>query len=348
MPVQSNEAMEGRSASCRRNILVPGEQVDLKTFKSGIEYLARATNQREKQPAPFLMQVGKDGLLSLVAGSEDGVLVWRTGVKVDLPRTQEGIASKLLVQATKQLKGKITIDLQPDKKALTVQTSAGGSIKLPYITEPDLPRPPKGEEWMVFNLPAGRLNEIATGVGACYSDLFNVFQVVPLTDQGTITCMFTSTDSYKKYEALLMPDHGEIEGAHIETKASFWNALRGSESNATLTFLESGVRVQSGNFEAYTANLKPHRPYRNMVSQHFPMGKKPEMVVSFDRKTLASTIKSLCTADSKTIALARTAEGPVYLTHVKTNSMAPTCRISCQQLTTAKWFWRGAPSEQPR
>ena len=98
--------------------------MDLKTFKAGVEFLARATNQRQADPSPFLVQVGKDGRVSLVAGERSTSYIWRTGFTSEWPSWKFGVSSKLLVQTTKTLKGKdIEIDIHVDDAGMVITTN---------------------------------------------------------------------------------------------------------------------------------------------------------------------------------------------------------------------------------
>jgi hypothetical protein len=263
--------------------------VDLKSFKQGVEYLSRATNQREREPSPFLLQVGKDGLISLVAGNKDGTYLWRTGLAGGSPR-REAISSKLLTQATKTLKGKLDMGLSVTDDGLKVTTSAGGSVDLAYGPElPTLVRPPKGEMLSMATLPAERLDQLARAFEvADTSGFYGAVSIVP--GEGAYSRL-VSSDRYILFQTFIELDTALPET--YSTPSSFWSPLRGARSDATLFILESGLRVRSGQFEAFTG-LSDYRPdFVDYKDTYFPEGSQPDTTCVLDRKVLIGSIKAL-------------------------------------------------------
>jgi hypothetical protein len=291
--------------------------MDLKTFKQGVEFLARATNQREKEPAPFLVQVGKDGRLSLVAGEGTRAYIWRTDVYQHALGHREGVSSKLLVQTTKTLKGKdLTVDLvfDPNMNQLRVQTSKGGVVKMPFIDAPDIRPPRQGDGEGYLELPEGRLAELVGAFNAVSDgDLTRGVQF--LGKDGKVTLV--STEEHKAFVTYI---DAEIDSRWSNykwgTTTDFWNPLRQIQSAATLTFSQSGLHVRAGEFEAYTGFSI--RPVYDIRETYYPAGQRPPIYVVTDRKVLLGSIKAVTEDDkSKTIDMSQTAEGGFFLSSGK-------------------------------
>lgn len=259
--------------------------MDLKEFKSGVDFVVKSTNQRLAEPEPLMVQVAADSTLSILSGNEEEVFIWRTGVKVDSPRRRFGIPSKMLNQATKALKGtKLSVSLNVADDGLIVSTSSGGTIKLPEVDEPVLRRP-----WSDTNSPAMSLRD---GTLSRWSDAFTTaFSPTEDSVQFDIDGRVSATDGYVMFDT-----HGKLDTELPERKyvrASFWNALRGRESDATLTFSESGLRVRVGEYEALASFLQDQRVYPNMRQFYYPAGVTPSIYAVVDRKMFIGQVKAV-------------------------------------------------------
>lgn len=283
--------------------------MDLKSFKAGIEYLAKSTNQREKEPTPFLVQVGKDGRLSLVCGNRLETYAWRTGVTVDSPPLKEGVSSKLLVQTTKVLKAKdITVELSVSDTALAITTSIGGVVRLPFIDPPELFSPRLGGANGAVDFKDGRLAQLvryfeATGEG----QLSRGVRFIATTDGMDIV----STEDHKMF-ATVIPSVQANATEEWGSAVSFWKPLRAATSNAAVFFHESGLRVQAGEFEAFTGRSRSWAKVVNLRNTYYPLGVKPDVYTVLDRKVLLGSIKGV-TPNDKTgmVEMFRSAEGNV-------------------------------------
>lgn len=259
--------------------------MQLKDFKSGVEYVVKSTNQRLSEPEPLMVQVAADSSLSLLSGNEREVFIWRTGAVVGSPRRRFGIPSKMLTQATKALKGtKLSVSLSVADDGLIVSTSSGGTIKLPMVDEPVLLRP-----WSDTGSPVMSLRE---GTLARWSDAFTTaFSPTEDSVQFDTDGRVCATDGY-----IMFDTHGTLDSklpVQRHVRASFWNALRARETDATLTFSESGLRVRVGEYEALTAFLEGQRVYPNMKEFYFPAGVTPNIYAVVDRKMLIGQVKAV-------------------------------------------------------
>lgn len=261
--------------------------MELKTFKAGIEALSRMTNQREKDPSPFMLQVSRDdGRLSLIAGGPRGVLIWRLDsyYKGDLAINREGIQSRLIVQAAKALRGKDTIHFKIHKDAFEVFTSPGqGSIMCNFVTQPDLLRPLQGEPEAIVKIPD--MGVLTESVVAATSFFYDVAQFVPAGDR----VRFMATDRYKMYQTYLKLESGSLSEM-VGSQAGFWNALRGATNNGDARFYKSGIKVRFGDFEAYSNYSMPWTDH-DYVDHAFPQGIIPTMAIELNRKTLLVLLK---------------------------------------------------------
>ena len=217
--------------------------MDLKTFKGGVAYVTKATNQRQSEPEPFLVQVSVDGVISLVSGDTGSAFIWRTGETTDSSRQRFGIPSKMMVQAVKALRGsKLSVGLSVTDKGLIVSTSSGGEITLPRVFQPVMMNPfPSTSQDPMMSLRKGTLSR--------WSDAFTV-AFGPLEDatQFDIDGRVSATDGY-----IMFDTHGTLDKALPQpywVRASFWNALRACRDDATLTFSEGGLLVRSGPYDS--------------------------------------------------------------------------------------------------
>lgn len=287
--------------------------MDLKTFKAGVEYLAKSTNQRKAEPEPFLMQVGKDGSLSLISGEGRRYYQWKIPVQFrhDNPR-KEGIQSKLLVQAMKMLKGnKLTVELFPLNDHLELRTSTGGIVRLPYVDLPDIKPTRVAEPLSVVLLDEGRLSGLArafeaTADGAMTRGIH--FHPTPFG----ITVI--STEEHKAYHTRIAATFDDWNQAyHIATDVGFWNPLSKFTSPATLLFYESGLRVRVDGFEAFTPYSTLPEVY-DIRAKYFPDGKPPAIYAVTDRKQLMTAIKGVTPDDKNgTVDISLAAEGKLFL-----------------------------------
>lgn len=294
----------------------------LKEFKTGIEYLARATNQREKEPDPFVVQVGKDGRVSLVSGNEHGTYVWRTPWQSDMPGRYP-IASKSLVQGAKTLKGKVELELEVTVTELVVRNSTGGTIAIPFQREmPELIRPPQGEAIGYTIVPEGRIDQLSRAVEAANtSRYYDVTTFIPEDRYAR----FVSTDRYIYF-------HTFIGVAFLDRPfglaAPFWNGLRGATTNGELRFHESGLHVRAGQFEAFTSRLQYEPDIVDYKAKYFPEGEAADVRFLVDRKVILGSIKSV--ADTKqSIRFEVGDEGYLSVTGIETTTSVgiPTSRL---------------------
>ncbi len=282
--------------------------MNLKDFKAGVEFLARATNQRQAEPAPFLVQVGKDGRVSLVAGEGVASYIWRTGFISEWGATKFGISSKLLVQTTKTLKGKdMEIELHVDDAGMVVLTNKKGKVRLPPIEEPDI-RPPKfGAPEARLEFPERRLEELVKAIAAT-AEGGTSRGVQFMGDYRQL--MMVATEEHKAFVTYFhKPDMDEkIREGKWGTTAAFWNPLRDCQSHAALTLFQTGLHIRSGDFEAYSGFSI--LPVYDIRQTYFPEGVRPPIYVVTDRKVLLGSIKSL-TGDERngTINMEQNSQG---------------------------------------
>lgn len=260
--------------------------MNLKTFKEGVEYISKATNQREKTPVPFVVQVDSQHALSLIAGDERATFVWRTGITLEVERQRFAIPSKMLIQASKALKGaKLTVDLSVSADGLRVTTSSGGSVALPRaFDEPQLFRPFPIAEEPVMSLRDGTLARWSGAISTTSSENEDAVQ---FDTDGRVS----STDGY-----IMFDTHGtmskEIPSPRW-VRGTFWNALQHCRDNAELVFSESGLRVQSGPYAAFTGFLGASRVLPDMKQHYYPDGQVPPVYVVVDKKTFISNVKAV-------------------------------------------------------
>lgn len=259
----------------------------LKDVKNGTDFVLKSTNQREANPAPLLIQVDSSGGLSIVGGDTKGSFIWRTGLVLEsTPRTRFGIPSKMLAHSLKVLKGsKLTLSFHVTDSGLTLRTSSGGSVNLPRVEEPELMRPfQRSDSDPIMALRKGTLSRWSEALSTAFS---------PQEDstQFDIDGRVSSTDGY-----IMFDTHGTLDrelGQPRWVRASFWNALRASDSDATLTFHESGLRVRSGQFEALTNYLTPQRVLPDMKQYYYPDGVTPPVYVVVDKKMFIGQVKAV-------------------------------------------------------
>ena len=265
--------------------------MDLKEFKAGTEYLAKATNQRQAEPEPFGVQVGADSSLSLFSGNEKEVFIWRTGLKVSAPRQRFGMPSKMMIQSVKALRGtKLSLSFSVMDDGLIVSTSSGGTIRLPKVDEPVVLRPWSETNSPVMSLRKGTLSRWAEAFTTAFS---------PTEDN----VQFSVDGRVCASDGIIMFDtHGTLKSnltVNRHVRASFWNALSKLKSDAELVFSESGLRVRSGEFEALTVFLEGQREYPDMKQHYFPDGQTPHLWFVADKKVLISNLKSVASTTKK-------------------------------------------------
>lgn len=286
--------------------------MDLKQFKTGIETLARFTNQRLSEPDPFAVQVAKnDGRISLIAGNPHGTIVWRLDsfYKGDLGIRREGIPSKPLVQAAKALKGKGEIHVKVHGDSLEFFMSPqGGSIKLKYVDMPDLVKPPRPDEKVETTIQIADLEDFARKVQATDDEFNNVLWFDSAGQKSkTTTIQCDVMGKYVGYQAWMPSSDGL--SAPVAVSARFWDALRARGINGDARILQTGVRVHFGEFEASTSFLEGQVQVRPAMDKYFAAGRAVDIAGKYDRKYMISNLKVY----DKTTALTIEAEGKSFL-----------------------------------
>ncbi len=281
-----------------------GDALELKVFQAGINFLAKSTNQRQADPVPFMVQIGKDRMVSLISGDRESVYVWRTGHRMGERGLKEGISSKALVQAAKSLKGKdLQIGWGYTDSSLVITTSKGGTVTLPFVEVPELKSPRMGEEVQVVELPEGRLQQLANGFTAA--------------GDGPLTCHV----QFLEGEVRASEDHMVFQapvgyvGPPCTVATPFWNALCAPDSNAVLSFFESGLRVRVGEFEGFTGFVEARKmipDFKNKVFQH-----KPDIYVVVNKRLLSSSIKIVANKDQQ-VRISRSSSGEFALSGIQT------------------------------
>lgn len=255
-----------------------------------------------------MVQVGGDGMLSLIAGDSTGMVVWRTGINAKTERFRRGIKSKTLTQAAKVLKGRgVTVDLMTDMSSLTVRTSQGGSIVLPFTDPPALQANRPTENYVEFAWNASEFDALLDGIGASHAKSYPNGLVVEPLRSGFYR--FASTDRYKIWQGKRNSLGGHHLTEPIVVSASFWNALRASKNNAVTRFSESGVKVHIDQFEFSTGVLGDHPIWPNYEEKFFKEGTTSDVNAWFDRKGLIGAVKAILPAgqpEATTIAIAFT------------------------------------------
>lgn len=255
--------------------------MDLKEFKEGIAFIAKATNQRRAEPEPFMVQVGVDGKISLLSGDERGTYIWRTGFSSELTSRREGIPSKPLVSAMKVLKGKLSLSLSVQANGLSLLTSAGGKIGIPFSSEaPTLFRLDK-------RINMGTMRVTPSQMGSCILAASGPeigWDYVQVNKHGLIV-----TNERKFLKVNTSGIGWERSHSH---RASFWEPLTSLRIDGELSFFESGVQVLAGNFEAYTGILEDRR-VPDIHPYYYPQEGAIENRAVMDRKVLIGSLKSL-------------------------------------------------------
>jgi hypothetical protein len=255
--------------------------MEIKEFKEGIAFLAKLTNQRKTDPEPFLLQVGLDGLVSLIAGDERGNFVWRTGIKSSNGRMKEGVPSKPLVQMAKTLKGKFDVSFEVSDRKLMITTSEGGSISVPFVESPTL-----APIRLTNELGRFKIDDVA-GLGA---------EIAAVTDPSIgwdyveLRCGHLIATNERKYLDAMLPDYWEL-GPHAH-RATFWNALSAAKTDGEAFVFESGMRVVAGKYEGSTGFVAP-RKVPDMVAATYEEGAPHENVAVMDRKVLIGSLKAV-------------------------------------------------------
>jgi hypothetical protein len=256
--------------------------VEIKEFKEGIAFLTKLTNQRRTDPEPFMVQVGADGQISLIAGDERGTFIWRTGQRSSSGRLREGVQSKPLAQIAKTLKGKFTVELSISKNSLEICTSEGGSLSAPFVEGPSLTRPNQGERLGSF-----KIDDVA-GLGAKIGAASNPkegWRKVQIGDG-----FLTTTDSKKFFRSYIgQVFHIKETVAH---RTTFWDALSGWKTNGEAIVYESGLRIRAGNYEAFTGFVEPDK-YPDMVEAEYPEGSALPNMAVMDRRVLIGSLKAV-------------------------------------------------------
>lgn len=255
--------------------------MELKEFKEGVAFLAKLTNQRKAEPENFMVQVGADTQISLIAGDQRGTYVWRTGMTSDAGRMREGIPSKPLVQATKVLKGSSTVSLSVTKNGLDVRTSEGGSLTVPFSDSPDLARLVFGAQVTQFNIPS--IAGLSAEIEAVTDDKIG-WDYVQLSGTGLL-----ATNERKLLSAYLPGMSLLNPTAH---RATFWEPLSGLKTDGEALVFESGIRVLAGRFEASTPNVAV-RNVPDLSKSIYPEGSRPDNLAVMDRKVLIGSLKAL-------------------------------------------------------
>ena len=266
--------------------------MDLKEFQTGVATLARYTNQMKKDPDPFMLQVGKDGKVSLISGHAGGTAIWRTQVNsVNIGRY--GIDSKLLSQGAKALKGKgVTVQFEVENERLVIRASTGGSISLKFVKLPVIiHRPPTGD--LLGTIQIGNLDQFARKVMATDNTRYDgmVFEKREpdriLGKNNTVRVI--TTDGYLAYEADLVGT-GDLPELSV-VPIGFWNALRGATGHGEARFLESGLSVRLNNLEFCTGFVGGHVGYPSWWDNMFPRGHTFDVGFQAKRKDLLAILK---------------------------------------------------------
>lgn len=259
--------------------------MELKDFRAGIETLARYTNQQKKVADPFLVQVGKDGRVSLVSGNAYGTTVWRTGVNASVP-SKRGVDSKTLVQAVKAIKGRgVTVELIVTHDKFTVEASTGGAIELPYV---DLPaiihRPTQGD--IEGTIQISNLDQFSRKVNVTDN---THYPFMSFEKRGDGQVRVISTDGKVAYEANLV-GRGDLPDMSV-SYLGFWDALRGATTNGEARFVNGGLQLHHAPFEFYTSLVEGLLGYRSWWDELFPAGQTFDVAVKVDRKTVLDILK---------------------------------------------------------
>ena len=259
--------------------------MDLKDFRTGIETLARYTNQQKKVADPFLVQVGKDGLVSLVSGNAYGTTVWRTGAQASIP-SKSGIDSKTLVQAVKALKGRgVTVELVVTHDKFTVESSTGGAIELPYIDLPPIiHRPTQGD--IEGTIQIGNLDLFSRKVNVADNDRY---PFMSFEKRGPTHVRVISTDGHVAYEADMVSS-GDMPVFSV-CYLGFWDALRGATTHGEARFVNGGLQLHHAPFEFYTSLVDGKIGYKSWWDELFPKGQTFDVAVKVNRKELLDALK---------------------------------------------------------
>jgi hypothetical protein len=192
----------------------------------------------------------------------------------------------MLIQATKALRGKDTIHFKVHDNEFEVFTSPSqGSIKLQYVEQPTVFRPPKDEPFAVIKVDD--MAELVDGIAAATSFFYDTAQFHPAYGRARLM----STDRHRLFQLYLPIDTGALPDV-MATHAGFWNALQGATSHGELRFCGNGLRVRFDNFEAYTP-FTSSWPFKDYESIYFPEGTMTPLVVKLDRKNLLSLLKGV-------------------------------------------------------
>ena len=258
--------------------------MDLKDFRTGIETLSRYTNQQKKVADPFLVQVGKDGKVSLVSGNAYGTTVWRTGVNASIP-AKHGVDSKTLVQAVKAIKGRgVTVSLKVSHDKFVVEASTGGAIELPYIDVPSIiHRPTQGD--IEGTIQIGNLDLFARKMSVADNDRYPFMSFEQREDKVRVI----STDGHTAYEADMVATGRlpELSVCYI----GFWDALRGATTHGEARFVNGGLQLHHAPFEFYTGLVEGMIGYKSWWDELFPKGQTFDVAVKVNRKELLDALK---------------------------------------------------------
>lgn len=266
--------------------------MEIKDFKAGIAQLSSFTNQRAKEPEPFILQIGKDdgGSVKLIAADERATIAWHIGW-TDAASGRWGVPSKMLYQAAKVLKGKGVVDFSYLENDMKVHVDGGGQISLPYGEMPTIyHKPDKSYDLFLDQIDLG---EMAKRLSAVEPTRENYVVATPIDPNQTVTVRLNASNGYVIWETRTMPPNEIVKP--IAWRLDAMTALKAVPKDSVLSLGEKTIRIDLGDYTLYSRLLEDSEfiHYPSLKAHHYPEGKKPRVGFEVDRKQLAGAIKAV-------------------------------------------------------
>lgn len=229
-------------------------------FRSHAETLGRFASVREKAEAPSdrILVQARDGVLKLVAGTENRTVVVNCG-----PHPGSGMAlvpARMLLTAAKSLRGKGTVEFEVNPDGAVLRTSMGGVVKMSNVDNevPAWLRPVPGGSSAV--IPANFWPDASKVLTTVLSWAVSGWKQVGL-DVTPFGTYLRAADAYTMTTVLatevgLPTFYGAID-------PEFIGAIRDFEDEGEMRWTQDYLTVESGPYLAVTKFLwhEPKLPY---------------------------------------------------------------------------------------
>ena len=291
-------------------------------FRTIADALARHATTREKNSGPT-SRIGvqvSNGVLKLISGTSTAGMI--ATVQPAEGKFSYTVDARPFLQAAKVLPAKDQLEMVATASELTLNTSAGGGLRLQssgelrdagFAKKPKDPRATASvpdAEWVRLAKTIKEVSQelVAPSIHAVGSDV-NISIVAP----GGL---------HPRYATCTLPFLSGEDGYYASAYNEFFESLRALEGDGVLSFGKDGVLASAGRLEAYSGAYLVS-PYDDTTKRaEEPREPEPwpilrvsgEMAVSFtiDRKNLLAVVKGQAPYDSENrITMEVTAESLV-------------------------------------